>query len=250
LISKKPDSPLTTLDQIRIVLCQTGHPGNIGSTARAMKTMGLSDLYLVAPRCSFPHADADMMSAGATDILEAAHVCSSLQEALSGCSLVIGMTARKRELSHQSGSPREAATLAISSGQNVALVFGNETSGLSNDELILCQHLVHIPANPEFSSLNLASAVQIMAYELRMAQHGTPTSTEHPNPYRRVKPATHDEIEGFYGHLEQTLVHVGYLNPEQPKRLMSRLRRLFTRAGLQQEEVNILRGILNAVLEK
>jgi len=247
--SRTPIDSLTTLNQIRIVLCQTGHPGNIGSTARAMKTMGLSHLCLVNPR-SFPHADAHMMSAGATDILEAAQVCTSLHEALAGCNLVIGMTARKRELSHQSCSPREAAALAIASGQQVALVFGNETSGLSNDELILCQQLVHIPANPDFSSLNLASAVQIMAYELRMALLGAPETVEHPNPYRRIKPATHEEVEGFYGHLEQTLVHVGYLNPEQPKRLMSRLRRLFTRAGLHQEEVNILRGILQSVRDK
>lgn len=214
-----------------------------------MKTMGLSELYLVNPR-KFPHAESNAMSAGATDILEAARVCDSLEQALAGCSLVIGLTARRRELSHQAGSPREAAALAIETEQNVALVFGNETSGLSNAELILCQHLTHIPANPDYSSLNLASAVQIMAYELRMALHGAQQRVEHPNPYKRIKPAAHDEIEGFYGHLEQTLIEVGYLNPAQPKRLMSRLRRLFTRAGLQKEEVNILRGILKAVLKK
>lgn len=190
------------------------------------------------------------MSAGATDILEAAHVCTSLEQALAGCNLVIGLTARKRELSHQANSPREAAALSIETEQNVALVFGNETSGLSNEELIRCQHLVHIPANPDYSSLNLASAVQIMAYELRMALLGTPMIGENPNPYKRIKPATHDEIEGFYRHLEQTLIEVGYLDPSQPKRLMSRLRRLFTRAELQREEVNILRGILKAVHEK
>lgn len=240
---------MNKFDRIRIVLCQTSHPGNIGSAARAMKTMGLSELYLVKP-LKFPHPDAHALSAGATDILDAAHVCDSLEQALAGCSLVIGMTARRRELSHQADSPREAAARVIETGQEVALVFGNETSGLSNEELILCQHLVHIPANPDYSSLNLASAVQIMAYELRMALLGAPQPVEQPNPYRRIKPATHDEIEGFYRHLEQTLIAVAYLDPAQPKRLMSRLRRLFTRAGLQQEEVNILRGILKAVHEK
>jgi len=214
-----------------------------------MKTMGLSDLYLIQPK-KFPHIDANAMSAGATDILEAAHICETLEEALTGCNLVIGLTARKRELSHQASSPREAATLATESDQNVALVFGNETSGLSNEELILCQHLAHIPANPDYSSLNLASAVQIMAYEVRMALLGAPPITENPNPYKRVHLATHDEVEGFYGHLEQMLVEVGYLDTKHPKRLMSRLRRLFTRATLQKEEVNILRGIIKAVLEK
>ncbi|OIQ82722.1 tRNA (cytidine/uridine-2'-O-)-methyltransferase TrmJ [mine drainage metagenome] len=240
---------MNTLARIRIVLCQTSHPGNIGSAARAMKTMGLSELHLVRPH-KFPHADANAMSAGATDILDGARVCDSLEQALAGCTLVIGLTARRRELSHRAASPRETAALCIAAEQDVALVFGNETSGLSNEELILCQHLVHIPANPDYSSLNLASAVQIMAYELRMALLGEPRQVEPANPYKRIKPATHDEIEGFYGHLEQTLVEVGYLDPGQPGRLMSRLRRLFTRAGLQQEEVNILRGILKAVHEK
>ena len=240
---------MNKLDRIRIVLCQTSHPGNIGSTARAMKTMGLSDLYLINPK-KFPDIDANAMSAGATDILEAAHICDSLEKALVGCNLVIGLTARKRELSHQADSPRAAAAKAIETEQDVALVFGNETSGLSNAELILCQHLAHIPANPDYSSLNLASAVQIMAYEIRMALLGAPQHIENPNPYKRIHPATHDEVEGFYGHLEQTLVEIGYLDTKHPKRLMSRLRRLFTRAALQKEEVNILRGILKAVLEK
>jgi tRNA/rRNA methyltransferase len=263
------------LKQIRVVLCQTSHPGNIGSAARAMKTMGLSQLYLVNPR-KFPHAEATSMASGATDVLEAARVCESLEQALQGCGLVFGMTARQRELSHPPQSPRRMAadvlaavslTPALSQGERgtrsrwseshvnetVALVFGNETSGLSNDELIRCQRLVHIPANPEYSSLNLAAAVQLAAYELRVAALGDGEDMHqapHPNPYRRIKPATHDEIEGFYGHLEQTLIAIGFLDPQQPRRLMSRLRRLFARAGLQQEEINILRGILKAVLKK
>lgn len=234
---------------MRIVLCQTSHPGNIGSAARAMKTMGLSRLTLVNPR-KFPHAEATSMASGATDVLEQAVVCDTLEAALAGCGLVVGMTARRRELSHPPQTPRQAATgvLAATAQAEVALVFGNETSGLSNEELMLCQQLVHIPANPEYSSLNLAAAVQLMAYELRLAALGEEDyQTPHPNPYRRIKPATHDEIEGFYGHLEATLVEIGFLDPQQPRRLMSRLRRLFARAGLQQEEVNILRGMLKAI---
>lgn len=244
-------TPSEVLGRVRVVLCQTSHPGNIGSAARAMKTMGLSRLVLVNP-AKFPHADANMMSAGATDVLEGAQICDSLEEALAGCGLVVGLTARKRELSHQPASPRQAVAevLAVAAESDVALVFGNETSGMSNDELILCQRLAHIPANPEYSSLNLAAAVQLMAYELRVSVLGDAQeelAAPHPNPYRRIKPATHDEIEGFYGHLEKTLVSIGFLDPEQPGRLMSRLRRLFARAGLQQEEINILRGVLKAI---
>lgn len=239
------------LKQIRVVLCQTSHPGNIGSAARAMKTMGLSQLYLVNPR-KFPHAEAVAMASGATDVLESAQVCESLEQALQGCGLVLGMTARQRELSHPPQSPRRMAAdlLSVAADETVALVFGNETSGLSNEELIRCQRLVHIPANPEYSSLNLAAAVQLVAYELRVAVLGDESyQAPHPNPYRRIKPATHDEIEGFYKHLERALIEIGYLDPVQPRRLMARLRRLFARAGLQQEEVNILRGILKAILK-
>jgi tRNA/rRNA methyltransferase len=242
---------LELLGRVRVVLCRTSHPGNIGSAARAMKTMGLSRLVLVNP-LKFPHADANMMAAGATDILESANVCDTLEEALSGCNMVLGLTARRRELSHQPASPRQAALemLEFAANGEVALVFGNETSGMSNEELILCQRLAHIPANPEYSSLNLAAAVQLMAYELRIAALGDPHEeyqSQHRNPYKRIKLATHDEVEGFFGHLEQMLVTVGYLDPQQPRRLMSRLRRLFVRAGLQQEEVNILRGVFKAV---
>jgi len=234
------------LDHIRIVLCQTSHPGNIGAAARAMKTMGLSHLYLVRPR-KFPHAESYAMASGATYVLENIAVFETLEQALQGCSLVIGLTARKRELSHEAISPREAAAeaLAIAASQEVALVFGGETNGLSNEELILCQRLAHIPANPEYSSLNLAAAVQVLAYELRMAAEATPLTVA-----KRLQLATHDEVEGFYVHLEQTLIDIGFLDPALPKRLMSRLRRLFTRARLQKEEVNILRGILKSISEK
>lgn len=235
---------MNKLENIRIVLSRPSHPGNIGATARAMKTMGLNKLYLVKPR-KFPHADAHAMSAGCPDVLDSAQVCDTLPQALQGCGLVIGMTARRREISHPVVFPREAAQLVLESEQQVALVFGNETSGMSNEELILCQRLAHIPANPEYSSLNLAAAVQIMTYELRMAAETPLIAAGKPQ-----KMATHDEIEGFYAHLQQTLIEIEFLNPAMPGRLMSRLRRLFTRAGFQQEEINILRGILKAVNEK
>lgn len=232
-----------SLDNIRIVLCQTSHPGNIGSAARAMKTMGLSELALVNPK-KFPHPDAEAMASGATDVLEQAKVCGSLQEALAGCGLVVGLSARKRELTHEPVTAREAATQAIqvAGTQKVALVFGTEMSGLSNAELIQCQQLVMIPANPAYSSLNLGAAVQVLAYELRQAavQPELPVGASFPL-------AGHDEVEGFFSHLEETLVRIGFLNPQSPKRLMPRLRRLFARARLEKEEVNILRGILKHI---
>jgi len=238
-MSSKPDS----LSNIRIVLCQTSHPGNIGSAARAMKTMGLRQLMLVRPK-KFPHPEAEAMASGATDILTEARVCDSLEEALAGCAFTIGMSARKRELTHELVSAREAAGQAVQLAmtQPVALVFGTEMSGLSNDELIRCHQLAMIPANPEYSSLNLASAVQVLAYELRMAASGEIATGSSGFPL-----ASHDEAEGFYNHLEETLIRIGFLDPAMPKRLMPRLRRLFTRARLEKEEVNILRGILKSI---
>lgn len=236
-MSSKPDP----LSNIRVVLCQTSHPGNIGAAARAMKTMGLSQLVLVRPK-KFPHPEAEAMASGATDVLAQAHVCDSLEEALAGCTLAIGLSARKRELSHELITARAAAAqmVQLATTQQVALVFGTEMSGLSNDELIRCQQLAMIPANPEYSSLNLAAAVQVLAYEMRVA-----ASSSAPLPAESgFPPASHDEIEGFYRHLEETLVRIGFLDPAMPKRLMPRLRRLFARARLEKEEVNILRGIL------
>lgn len=232
----KPES----LANIRIVLCQTSHPGNIGAAARAMKTMGLQQLVLVRPK-KFPHPEAEAMASGATDILAQARVCDTLEEALAGCVLAVGLSARKRELTHELVTAREAAALITqtTSSQHAALVFGTEMSGLSNAELIQCQRLAMIPANPEYSSLNLAAAVQVLAYELRMAADSVPKTADSSFP-----PASHDEIEGFYRHLEETLIRIGFLNPAMPKRLMPRLRRLFARARLEKEEVNILRGIL------
>ena len=242
-MSSKPNvTDRACLANIRIVLCQTSHPGNIGATARAMKTMGLTDLHLVSP-ASFPDAHATVMATGAADLLQTARVSSTLEQALEGCALVIGLSARKRQLSHELLPAREAAKRAVSiaNNQKVALVFGTEMSGLSNAELDLCQLLAMIPANPEFSSLNLAAAVQVMCYEIRMASldAGQQALAARTNPL-----ATSDELESFYQHLEEVLIQIGYYNPAQPKKLMQRVRRIYARANLEKEEVNILRGVL------
>lgn len=236
-MTSKPILP----DPFRIVLCQTSHPGNIGGAARAMKTMGLSRLYLVSPD-SFPDAHATVMATGAADLLQNATVCDTLEQALEGCALAIGLSARKRQLSHELLPARQAAerAVAVASSQQVALVFGTEMSGLSNAELDLCQLLAMIPANPEFSSLNLAAAVQVMCYEIRMASlsQGTVQAA------KAGQLATSDELEKFYRHLEEVLIRIGYYNPDQPKKLMQRVRRIYARANLEKEEVNILRGVL------
>jgi tRNA/rRNA methyltransferase len=234
----KPDP----LGNVRIVLSHPSHPGNIGAAARAMKTMGLGRLYLVAPKL-FPSDEANARASGAVDVLERAIVCDTLDEALRGTVLAAAVTARRRDLSHRLFSPRKAAPVLLErAGKNeVALVFGTEMSGLSNAELDKCQMLITIPANPSYASLNLAAAVQVLAYELRTESAVEPVEESGPEP------ATFEEVERFYAHLEQTLVTSGFLDPAQPKRLMTRLRRLFARARLEKEEVNILRGILTAV---
>jgi len=229
------------LDNIRVVLSHTSHPGNIGAAARAMKTMGLSHLFLVNPR-RFPDATADAMASGATDVLAHAVVCASLEQALQGAVLVVGLTARQRDLSHAMLTLRQAAPqiLARAGEAPVALLFGTEMSGLSNTELEKCRLLITIPVNPEYGSLNLAAAVQVVAYELRTCGVVTgPVSKGFPL-------ATFEEVDQFYEHLERTLIEIDFLNPKRPKRLMTRLRRLFARAGLEKEEVNILRGVLKA----
>lgn len=234
-------SNLHLLTNLRIVLCQTSHPGNIGAAARAMKTMGLNQLYLVQPK-KFPHADATAMAVGAADLLEQAQVCTTLEQALTGCAFAIGLSARKRQLSHELVSARAAASEAITlaATQPVALVFGTEMSGLSNEELDLCQLLAMIPANPDFSSLNLAAAVQVMSYELRQALLQDSALDNSPaNPL-----ANNEDVERMYQHLEQTLIQIGFLNAAEPGRLMQRIRRMYARARLEKEEVNILRGIL------
>jgi tRNA/rRNA methyltransferase len=232
------------LQRVRIVLSHPSHPGNIGSVARAMKTMGLSKLVLVNPR-SFPDPQADTMAAHAGDVLANAQVCSSLQEALVGTTFATAVTARRRELAVEPVWARDGAQELIQrAGQgDVALVFGHETSGLSNEEVALCQRWTMIPANPAGSSLNLAQAVQVLCYELRLAaiDPGEP-----PVVVDAGLPASHEELEGFLNHLERAAISSGFIDPEQPKRLMHRMRRLFNRAMMEKEEVAILRGMLSA----
>jgi tRNA/rRNA methyltransferase len=237
---KKPNA----LNNIRIVLSHTSHPGNIGAAARAMKTMGLERLYLVNPK-AFPDSVADARAAGASDVLENAQVCATLDEALAGTVLAVAVTARRRDLSHEMLSAHQAASrmIELAAQGEVALLFGTEMSGLSNAELDKCQLLVTIPANPEFTSLNLASAVQILAYELRMAFLG---ARETPAA-KAMEAASFEDVERFYQHLERTMIDTGFLDPACPGRLMQRLRRLFARARPEKEEVSILRGILTSV---
>jgi tRNA/rRNA methyltransferase len=242
-------SSQTIFDNIRIVLCQTSHPGNIGSTARAMKTMGFKHLYLVNPD-KYPNEQATAMAAGADDVLDNAIVTQTLSEALVGCGFAIGMSARKRYLSHETVNAREAALQANSyaASQPVAFVFGTEMSGLTNAELDCCQLLAMIPANPEYSSLNLAMAVQLACYELRMTTLGA-ISADKLDVASSEPLATNDELERFYAHLEETLLKIGYLNPNAPKKLFERMRRLYSRARLEKEEVNLLRGVLTLTQE-
>jgi tRNA (cytidine32/uridine32-2'-O)-methyltransferase len=231
-------------DSIRIVLIATSHPGNIGSTARAMKTMGLQRLYLVSP-WSFPDRWANELAAGADDILEQAVVTDSLKEALKDCQLVLATSARPRDLDLPGLIPEAAATLMSETPDKteIAIVFGREHAGLTNDELLHCHYHINIPSNPDFSSLNLAQAVQIIAYELRMKLL-SPTTNAKPS---RDSLATVDEVEQFYEHLRDMLVSIDFLKPSNPKKLLQRLRRMFNRTKLESVEVNILRGILTNV---
>ena len=262
------------LQNIRIVLIETSHPGNIGATARAMRTMGLNTLYLVNP-LHFPDADATARASGATDVLSNACVVNQLEEALADCTLVIGTSARIRHLSWPLLTPKQASTKlweAAAQGAPVALVFGREHSGLSNEELQRCHYHVQIPTDPQFSSLNIAAAVQVLCYEIRLAymlseltdtfisnaQENTVQNTHEQAEClsRKVEiqshdnAVTHEDLERFYTHLQQALEQIEFLDPNNPRQLMSRLRRLYTRTQLDQVELNILRGILTAVQKK
>lgn len=237
------------LKNIRIVLVNTSHPGNIGAAARAMKNMGLSDLCLVEPR-KFPHRDADARAAGATDVLENAQVVDNLDQALSDCQLVVGASARSRTIPWPIVNPRELAAIVepLSEDVRVAVLFGREDRGLTNDELQRCHHHVHIPVNEEFSSLNIAAAVQVIAYELRMSKVlGADEAKPQWGTEWDVELADNRELELLFEHLEETLTDVEFLDPEKPRNLMPRLRRLFLRALPDKIEVNILRGMLTAV---
>ena len=222
------------------MLCAPSHPGNVGACARAMHAMGLSRLVLVSPR-AFPHPDANARAAGAAALLDSAMVADTLESALSGATLAIGFTARPREFAGTVRSARDAAAEAVrhcASGE-AALVFGGEMSGLSNEELARCQVVATIPGVPGRASLNLASAVQVAAYEAFVAAHGGSVWT--PPAFEQ---AALQDIEALYAHAERTLTAMRFLNPRQPRRLMPRLRRLFARTRLEKAEVDILRGIL------
>lgn len=231
---------LDRLSAVRIVLVATSHPGNIGAAARAMHTMGVDRLVLVDPR-RFPDPEAVALASGANAVLDCAQVVGTLDEALSGCVLTLGLSARPREFAGRVLALREAAAEAIAhcARGDVALVFGTEMSGLSNAELARCNAVATIPANPGYASLNLAAAVQVAAYELRQAA-GDASVWRAP----RFEPASFDEIEALYAHAARTLADMRFLSPKMPRRLLPRLRRLFARAALEREEVSILRGIL------
>lgn len=231
------------LSNIRVVLVGTSHPGNIGSTARAMKTMGLSTLYLAEPRVE-PDGQSIALAAGASDILKYAVKVDSLAEAIADCSLVIATSARSRTLDWPMLEPREAGQKLVTESLKgpVAIVFGRENHGLSNEELQQCTYHVAIPANPKYSSLNLAQAVQIICYETRVAHLAQTETIQESTEY----PLAADQ-ERFFVHLESTLLSTGFIIQNHPGQVMSKLRRLFSRARIESQEMNILRGILTSI---
>lgn len=232
-----------SFDHIRFVLVGTTHPGNIGSTARAMKNMALARLFLVNPRV-FPHSDATVRASNAQDVLAAATVCDSIENAVADCSLVLGSSNRNRKVPLPVYSPRQCAELIAShatNSQQVAVLFGQERVGLLNEELDHCHGMIQIPTNPDYSSLNLASAAQLIAYEIFCAA-ASPAKIEQSS-----EPATAMDLERLYEHLERTLIGIEFLDPQQPKHLMRRMRRMIAKIQPDMTELNILRGILSAV---
>ncbi len=269
-VAPVPAPPSLPADRLRMVLVGTQHPGNIGSAARAMKTMGLTRLVLVAPE-RYPHPEAVALAAGAADLLDSLVRVETLAEAVADCRLVLGCTARSRRIALEELSPRQASARALDvarAGGEVAVVFGRERTGLDNEELQLCHAAVHIPANPDYSSLNLAAAVQVLAYELRVSAIGMPgigiTGIDasmvpfmEPAPVRdappagvrepepgREPPATHAELEGFFSQLADTLDAIDFHKGRTPAAAMRKFRRLYLRAGLDAREVRLLRGML------
>ena len=236
------------IENIRIVMVGTTHPGNIGAAARAMKTMSHRHLYLVKPKI-FPSAEASARAAGADDILANVTVCETLGDAIRDCKLVIATSARHRSIPWPVFGPRECATriINVAKSDKVALVFGPESSGLSNEDLEDCNAMVQIPGNPDFKSLNIASAIQILCYEnLQAAENINNEKNSLDGEYSLV---TSDQMKLFYEHLEQCMIDVDFYDPEKPRRLMRRLKRLFNRSQLDDNELNILRGFLAAVQE-
>ena len=233
---------------IRVVLVNTSHPGNIGGAARAMKNMGLSQLYLVAPK-DYPADRAQWRAAGALDVLEGATVVETLDEAIADCGLVVGTSARGRRIPWPIFTPREFGERAVAeaSVHDVAVVFGREDRGLTNEELHKCHYHVHIPSNPNYSSLNLAAAVQVLSYEIRMA---ILTLEDGKAPHFDdwdVPPAKQKDLEMYFEHLEKAMIAIGFYSPDNPRQTMTRMRRLYNRIRLDEMELNIMRGMLTAI---
>ncbi len=239
---------LQVLRSVRIVLVETTHPGNIGGVARAMKNMGMTQLYLVAPK-EYPSERAEWRASNALDVLQSAIVVETLDEAIGDCGLIVGTSARERRIPWPLLTPRECADRSYheSATHDVAIVFGREDRGLTNEELHKCHYHVHIPANPEYSSLNLATAVQVIAYELRMTcldiQAGNPIHFDDWD----MPPAKSEALEHYYEHLQNTLERIQFLEPDNPRQTMTRLRRLYSRIRMDEMELNILRGVLTAM---
>ncbi|MFC4932209.1 RNA methyltransferase [Massilia sp. GCM10023247] len=246
-----PDSDTTLFTRLRFVLVETSRAGNIGSVARAMKTMGFTELVLVAPRGEDPLNDPEAVAfaSGATDVLQGARIVGTIGEALEGCNFAAAVSARLREFSPPVWTPRAFAGHVAGQGELApALIFGNERVGLPNQIVEQCNVLINIPANPAYSSLNLSQAAQVLAYECRMAAIGD--SLPQSGIGFQGDAASLEQVEGMYAHLEQALVAIGFLNADNPKKLMPRLKRLFSRTGLETEEVNILRGIASQILKR
>ena len=248
-MTQQPNSAL--FEKIRIVLVNTSHPGNIGATARAMKNMGLSRLTLVQPK-QFPSLDALNRAAGAIDILDYAQVVDSLEEAVADCVWVAGTSARLRTIEWPIYEPRECVRQSldfIEEGE-IAVVFGRENSGLTNEELEMCNALLHIPTNPDYSSLNVAAAVQVVSYEYRLALISEKAQKSKGKKHQKDALAKNEQLDGMHEHLKEALLSVDFFGANNPDVIMRRLKGLFNRAGTTQREVGIIRGICKAILEK
>jgi tRNA/rRNA methyltransferase len=247
----QPQINTSLFNRLRFVLVETSRPGNIGAAARAMKTMGFSELVLVNPRFAdaVQQEEAVAFASGAQDVLSSARIVGSIAEALTDCNFAAAVSSRLREFSPPIVTPRELATqLSGQSTLNAALLFGNERFGLPNEAVEKCNVLINIPANPDYSSLNLAQAVQVLSYECRMAATGDARPTTDIG--FQGEAAGLAQIDGMYAHLEEALVAIEFLDSDNPKKLMPRLKRLFARTQLETEEVNILRGIAKQILQK
>ena len=245
------ETDTSLFQRLRFVLVETSHPGNIGAAARAIKTMGFGRLILVNPRFddALSHPEAIAFASGALDVLESAQIVGSVEQAVSGCNFVAAVSARLREFSPPILDPRAfASRIAAPEEGEVALLFGSERYGLPNQIVMNCQVLINIPANPVYSSLNLAQAVQLLAYESRMAADVKQGGDSHIGFHGQL--ASTEQVEGMYAHLEQALIAIDFLDPENPKKLMPRIKRLLSRTELEIEEVNILRGISKKILDR